>query len=1413
MNHIYKVVFNKATGAFTAVAEFARSQGKNSTVNNSSADTSVSAGVVKFGKITPLAAAVLAALGLGFASNAHATASNSYYDQGDYSTVVIGENAAASTGAFAYGAQVNADKPNLAAAAHHSVAIGGNASSNYTWYGTALGYKATVSSDSSTQTVRSDGGAGSGGSNMGNVALGAFSAAGNTNTGTETKSITIGGKTYNYAGQPTDGTSVLAVGAGKTVQVATGERKLVDGGGNLSGAKVWVDETKDSDDYKYRQIQYVAAGRVAEDSTDGVNGSQLYQAFKAIQDLSANVGTDKQNYFHVNATNQDKSSDPTANATNLAAVDGIGGAKAAYSLAAGVNAQALSNNTIAIGKDAGVGFVDPQGSRQHIVNGQIQTATNTIATNNNIIIGDTAGTNATGLRQVVIGNNAGDQYFGDDSVTIGTNANNYSEQTAADGTKIGTDKLVRGRWAVAVGQNARTWADGSIAIGRGSEVSSIKVGDQYTNADRGMALGYDAKAQAQEAIAVGYQAATSRLQSVAIGKGAKVEASSAAGMANGAGSNIAMGTNALIANTARENNMAIGDAAKVIGDGSRSMAVGSQAVVTGGNRNSAVGGGAKTHGDTTSAYGSATQVRGGFDAMAFGSRSATNGDYSNQVAVGSGAITGAKSATAIGSAVMSFGANSTAIGATGGGSESRMENALKNGSMTDKTFSIIGGTNNTAIGNANLVGSTSKNNFVFGNNIKVGATSATVKVEEEDVTAPNGTVVKYDKYTPTFNGEKAVEQAIAIGQAAAVSANNTIAIGSGATASETEAVAIGSANQSTAKRANTVGANNLVAGANASAYGNNNFINSTSASSAIIGNHNQLGGQKSYDARTNDMRLSSATSQPDKSTAGSFVIGNNNRVTSENTFILGSGINTMGDINGRPTSYQNGTIANSVYLGAESYGVFSEEGKGQAAPLLNADGSGTEFQIVPNSFDTGETTTAGSYDYKNATVDYYNAAGNKVGTLTYGGEKGFAGSSPVGIVTIGASGYERRLQNVASGEISRTSTDAINGSQLFAVAEKVSAGWGLQQDGEHKDQVAPADIVNFTKGNGTTVEITTDGTTSNVKFDVAVDGTTVQIKDGKLTATSKDTSASVTAGSTAVTVEKGTASTVDGVEVTDYKVDLSQGSKDSLAKADTAVQSFTTSVNGTQVETIDQNNSDVNFVNGTATTARNANGDITFDVNTDSNTIKVEGNQIKANTTPVTVRADGKVNTPANTNALVTAGDVANAINNSGWNLAAEGTTGTELINPSDTVTFRTWNDNLEVSRNGAEIAYRLADDININSVTFGGGKDGPKINSNDAGDLVVGSPEGNPVKITNLADGKDPNDAVNVSQLTKAAAAARTKVEAGKNTTVDKTTGANQEDVYTVNAWDTARVAAAVVAQFGPRLDPACYQTIKNHA
>ncbi|MDP9920987.1 autotransporter adhesin, partial [Variovorax boronicumulans] len=50
----------------------------------------------------------------------------------------------------------------------------------------------------------------------------------------------------------------------------------------------------------------------------------------------------------------------------------------------------------------------------------------------------------------------------------------------------------------------------------------------------------------------------------------------------------------------------------------------------------------------------------------------------------------------------------------------------------------------------------------------------------------------------------------------------------------------------------------------------------------------------------------------------------------------------------------------------------------------------------------------------------------------------FAGTKPVGVVSVGSEGNERQITNVAAGEISATSTDAVNGSQLYATNQAIN---------------------------------------------------------------------------------------------------------------------------------------------------------------------------------------------------------------------------------------------------------------------------------------------------------------------------------------------------------------------------------------
>lgn len=74
--------------------------------------------------------------------------------------------------------------------------------------------------------------------------------------------------------------------------------------------------------------------------------------------------------------------------------------------------------------------------------------------------------------------------------------------------------------------------------------------------------------------------------------------------------------------------------------------------------------------------------------------------------------------------------------------------------------------------------------------------------------------------------------------------------------------------------------------------------------------------------------------------------------------------------------------------------------------------------------------------FNSTTSDFNGVVNTTVDGVTYGN---YAGHLPTSVVSIGSKGFERQLQNVAAGNVSKTSTDAVNGSQLHAVATQVSA--------------------------------------------------------------------------------------------------------------------------------------------------------------------------------------------------------------------------------------------------------------------------------------------------------------------------------------------------------------------------------------
>ncbi|WP_118815355.1 Hia/Hsf adhesin N-terminal domain-containing protein [Neisseria lactamica] len=150
---------------------------------------------------------------------------------------------------------------------------------------------------------------------------------------------------------------------------------------------------------------------------------------------------------------------------------------------------------------------------------------------------------------------------------------------------------------------------------------------------------------------------------------------------------------------------------------------------------------------------------------------------------------------------------------------------------------------------------------------------------------------------------------------------------------------------------------------------------------------------------------------------GSYAFGNDNRITSKNTFVLGNGVNAKYKANGD--------------VETETVTVKDKDGKNTTVTVPKALGA-----TVENSVYLGNKSTATEKPGSNLKSD--GTAGNTTSAGATGTVNGFAGATAHGAVSVGASGEERRIQNVAAGEISATSTDAINGSQLYAATKGIA---------------------------------------------------------------------------------------------------------------------------------------------------------------------------------------------------------------------------------------------------------------------------------------------------------------------------------------------------------------------------------------
>ncbi|MBX8925026.1 ESPR-type extended signal peptide-containing protein [Veillonella parvula] len=392
-----------------------------------------------------------------------------------------------------------------------------------------------------------------------------------------------------------------------------------------------------------------------------------------------------------------------------------------------------------------------------------------------------------------------------------------------------------------------------------------------------------------------------------------------------------------------------------------------------------------------------------------------------------------------------------------------------------------------------------------------------------------------------------------------------------------------------------------------------------------------------------------------------------------------------------------------------------------------------------------------------------------------GGDKTLPGD----IVSFGSAGYERQLKHVAPGEVSATSTDAINGSQLSALVDQVTYKYISIKSSD----IANKDNTGATAANSIAIgpNAATDASASR---SVAVgDGARGKVVDG------------VAVGSKSIA---DIASGVAGYNVNASRTDIYAGLSGAALTSKLGGVAVGTTNQTRQINYVAAGTADTDAVNVAQLKSVNLafTGDTgTGDVNLANSKLAVNGDNTYISTTAngkkITVSGKKQDITVANGSATATAGmadsaNVANAINQAidqnkyGWNLSANGEATPVAVEKGNTVDF-SGDDNVAVSRNDKKIFVALKKDLSkLNSASFNNasGNETVKID----GDKGINA--GN-LKVTNVADGIADKDAVNVSQLKKVddkAEANKTAIDTNK-TTIAKNTGdiaTNKADIAT---------------------------------
>ena len=367
-----------------------------------------------------------------------------------------------------------------------------------------------------------------------------------------------------------------------------------------------------------------------------------------------------------------------------------------------------------------------------------------------------------------------------------------------------------------------------------------------------------------------------------------------------------------------------------------------------------------------------------------------------------------------------------------------------------------------------------------------------------------------------------------IGAASIAMGAMTQSFGIGSTAIGVNSMSKGVASTSIGVIARSWGKNSLAVGSQAGAYGDK---------STSLGDTNTVG----FD-------MTDGTT----SGAASSAVGTDNKVYGNNSYVIGGG-NTIGSATITETTEANGDKIKKVTAGtvkgstAGAFGYKNTITTDNAYVVGNNSTASADGAMVLGSSAsvTGKNGVALGNNTKVANENAV-AIGNGSETaaavatpsaMINGTTHAFAGTNPSSTVSVGKAGSERTLTNVAAGRISAASTDAINGSQLYAVTSEVDKGVAYAGD----VKAAAAAVNKFTRKLGEQTNIVGGVTDTSKLTDgnigVVSNGTdTLNIKLAKNVKVDSVTAGNTVINNNGLTVGGKTYVTNNGINANSQKI-------------------------------------------------------------------------------------------------------------------------------------------------------------------------------------------------------------------------------------------------------------------------------------